>query len=71
MVLSSLDRKSAHRSPITAARSHAEFHSRIQSTVDKFFEQWYLEWGQTIGTGPRKEYLPFSFLYLQGESRIL
>lgn len=27
---------------------------RIQSTVDKFFEQWYLEWGQTLGTGPRE-----------------
>lgn len=27
---------------------------RIQSSVDKFFEQWYLEWGQTLGAGPRK-----------------
>lgn len=27
---------------------------RIQSAVDKFFEQWYLEWGQTLGSGPRK-----------------
>lgn len=28
---------------------------RIQSTVDKFFEQWHLEWGMTLGgTGPRE-----------------
>ncbi|PSR75510.1 hypothetical protein BD289DRAFT_487086 [Coniella lustricola] len=31
----------------------------IQSTVDKFFEQWYLEWGQTIGQGPQNRLPPY------------
>ncbi|KAL2286008.1 hypothetical protein FJTKL_07256 [Diaporthe vaccinii] len=32
----------------------------IQSTVDKFFEQWHLEWGMTLGgTGPQHRLPPY------------
>ncbi|KAF3763233.1 hypothetical protein M406DRAFT_226871, partial [Cryphonectria parasitica EP155] len=31
----------------------------IRSLLDKFFEQWYLEWGQTIGQGPQNRLPPY------------
>lgn len=31
----------------------------IQSTVEKFFEQWHLEWGMSIGSGPHNRLPPY------------
>lgn len=31
----------------------------IQSAVDRFFEQWHLEWGMSIGTGPQHRLPPY------------
>ncbi|ROV90133.1 hypothetical protein VPNG_09800 [Cytospora leucostoma] len=31
----------------------------IQSTIERFFEQWHLEWGMSIGTGPQHRLPPY------------